>query len=139
MSVLVDASVWIEFFRPRPALPSASLEIFSDLLADDQVVIIHPIRSELLSGSLDGTKRQRIAEALGAIRLIDPDWNAPGLWDRIVEMAGIARQKSLPIPGIVDRMVLVAAERAGAGLWTLDRAMLKLALVLDMPPPLSYA
>ena len=133
MSLLVDTSVWIEFFRSRPALPTASLEIFSDLLADDQVVTIHPIRSELLSGSLDGTKKQRIAEALGAISLIDPDWNSPGLWGRTVEMAGIARQKSLPIPGIVDRMVLIAAEKAGTGLWTLDRAMLKLASVLDVP------
>lgn len=132
MRVLVDTSVWIEFFRPRPALSETSLATFSDLLTDDCVVTVHPIRAELLSGRLDGGRKVLVSEVLSAVGGIDPDWNGSDVWKRIIEMAGLAHQESLPVPGIVDRMILAAAERARVSLWALDQTMLKLARTLGI-------
>jgi predicted nucleic acid-binding protein len=132
MNVLIDTSVWIEFFRPRPAIEEESLSLLSHLLEDDRAATIHPIRAELLSGRLDAGKARQIGDAFEAMTPIDPEWNEPGVWNRIVEMAEIARKGALPIPGIVDRMILVAVEKKESVLWTLDQPLLKLAAVIGI-------
>ena len=48
MSVLVDTSVWLDFFSARPRVHPALLDHLSLLLEDGQVVTIHPIVAELL-------------------------------------------------------------------------------------------
>lgn len=132
MIVLVDTSIWIEFFRPRPALSEAAMGILSHLLEDDQAATIHPIATELLSGRLDARKKKQICEAIEVMMHIDPDWNMREVWGEMVEMAEVAYRRSLPVPGIVDRMILVAAEKAGASLWALDRSLLRLASLLNV-------
>jgi predicted nucleic acid-binding protein len=133
MNVLVDTSIWIEFFHPRPTLSDDSFKSLSLLLEDDRAVTIYPIRVELLSGRLETGKKKQIRQAVEVMSHIDPDWNERGVWIRIEEMAEIANRKSLSIPGIVDRMILASAETAGASLWTLDRPLANLASLLKIP------
>jgi predicted nucleic acid-binding protein len=130
--VLVDTSVWVEFFRPLPALSGDALASLDLLLEEDRAATVLPVEAEILSGKLDGRKRREVRDAFDAMKHIDPDWNARDVWKRVAEMSGIANRSSLPVPGIVDRMILVAAERAGASLWTLDGSLLKLAPLLNV-------
>ncbi len=68
MKVLVDTSIWSVAFR-RKALSeneSAILNELRRLVADLQVVMIGPIRQELLSGISDPEKYERLKEALTA-------------------------------------------------------------------------
>ena len=132
MRILVDTSVWIEFFRSRSGLSQDLLDFLSLTLEDDRVVTIYPIQAEILSGSLLPHKEKEIREAFESMTHIDLSWNEKNTWDRLVEMAQVARKASLRIPGIVDRMILGAAEKEGVSLWTHDAALAELAKKLDV-------
>lgn len=127
MRVLVDTSVWIEFFRSRPQLSEESLSFLNLLIVDDRVVTIYPIQAELFSGTISKDRETGIRGAFDAMIHIDLDWNAASTWNELVEKAHKARKASLPIPGIVDRMILAAAEKGETSLWTLDRPLKRLA------------
>lgn len=133
MKVLVDTSIWIEFFRSRPTLSEASLGFLSLLIEDDRAVTILPIQTELLSGRISPRREREIHEALDAIDHVDLDWNAKSTWERLVEFAQIAHKASLPVPGIVDRMILAAAQEVQAMLWTLERPLTRLAERIKVP------
>ena len=127
MRVLVDTSVWAEFFRSRPSIPRAVIETLRTLIEDDRVVTLLPIEAEVLSGRLRRDREADVRRAFGAIEHIDLDWNARTTWERIVEIVRAAQDADLPMTGIVDRMVLVAAETRGVSLWTLDDRLVRLA------------
>ncbi len=126
MNVLVDTSLWIEFFHSKPRISKTDLNQLSELIENDQVRMILPIRTELLSGRLDSNKR-KLLDVLDALDRIDPDWNDPKVWESIVGYSQISHQAGEGVSGIVDRMILVACERGKVALWTLDSALLKLA------------
>ena len=66
MSVLVDTSVWSEALRRRTGPPSnASLEL-EQLIRDHRVIMMGPIRQELLSGIRDERQFERLREHLAA-------------------------------------------------------------------------
>ena len=50
MSILVDTSVWSEFLRRRTAKASRSAKALGELVEAHQVIVLGPIRQELLSG-----------------------------------------------------------------------------------------
>lgn len=130
--VLVDTSVWIEFFAPRSTLPKDFLSVLQANIADGNVVIVHPIRAELLSGHITKSHRQVIDHLFTALEFIDVDWSKRERWDEIAVLADVARKEGLAIPGIVDRMILLSAQRAGVSLCTLDKALLKLAKAIGV-------
>ncbi len=127
MKVLVDTSVWIEFFRARPQLPRDSLDFLDLLIADDRAVTILPIQAEVLSGRVSTKREREIREAFGALEHVDLDWNASSTWDDVVALARVAQKSSHSIPGIVDRMILLSAQRSESSLWTLDQSLIRLA------------
>lgn len=127
MKVLVDTSIWIEYFRAHPHLSEASLGFLSLLLEDDRVVTIYPVHAELLSGKLAPAKEKDIRNALDALGHIDLDWNTKPTWDQIIDLGRRAHKAALPVPGIVDRMILAATKHSNASLWTLDQGLNRLA------------
>ena len=127
MRVLVDTSVWAEYFRSRPALPRRQLDALAVLIENDEVVTVMPIEAEVLSGKIPRAKEVDVHAAFEALEHIDPDWNARTTWDAIVALARASLRDRLPILGIVDRMVLLAAEAQRLPLWTLDRALARVA------------
>ncbi len=133
MKVLVDTSVWIEFLRKKPQISDESLSRLYLLLEEDRVVTIYPIHVELFSGSILPQKRKEIEEAFESMAHVDLDWNSKITWVRLIEMAQSAKARSLPIPGVIDRMILSSAEASQSSLWTLDRALIRLAEVLKVP------
>jgi predicted nucleic acid-binding protein len=127
MSVLVDSSVWIEFFRSRTRLDSTALGALARFIERDQAVTILPIEVEVLSGHPSPRVERTIREAFAALRHVDLDWNASTTWQHLSALGAHARASALPVPGVVDRMVVAAAQAAGAALWTLDVGMQRLA------------
>lgn len=130
--MLVDTSMWVEFFSLRPRASAASIaQLRADIL-EDRAVIVEPIRAELLSGHIRQAQRTTIVRALAAMRSIDLDWNAREHWNEIIALATTATKHRLAIPGVVDRMILLAAQKAGATICTLDKSLTALASVVGV-------
>ena len=126
--ILIDTSVWIEFFSPRPKMALSQLEILKEKIVDDEIAIIEPIRVELLSGGISTEKRREVDRLIGELKKLDLNWNDKTTWDRIVGYSDLARSHKISTPGVVDRMILLAAKLGTARLWSFDRTLQKLAL-----------
>jgi predicted nucleic acid-binding protein len=124
--MLVDTSVWIEFFARRTrALTTDELGAMAEAIADGEVCIVMPIYAELLSGARHDDLEVRAL--LSTLRFVDLDWNTRTVWERVAALGEVAHTRRLPIPGLVDRMILAAAEESGEPLWALDGPLRRLA------------
>lgn len=130
MKVLVDSSVWIEFFQPKTL---HSLQPLESLIQERQVATCLPVKSEVLSGRMSADVRQLVENAFDAMDFIDLDWSSKDTWNEIVNLSLMGRKKQASIPGIVDRMILACCLRSTVALWTLDLKLQKLAKVLHQP------
>jgi predicted nucleic acid-binding protein len=131
--ILVDTSVWIEFFSPRPKISEHFLEQMKHSIIEGEVAIIEPIRVELLSGGIRAAKRKEVALLLAALTQIDLDWNSKETWNKLIDLSDLARIKKVPVPGVIDRMILLSAREASAHLWTVDQSLRSLALCAQVP------
>jgi predicted nucleic acid-binding protein len=107
--ILVDTSVWIDYFRS--GLP----RLAADLEADE--VLLHPwVLGELALGQL-GPRRARILADLALLPA------APLIPDEVV--LGLVDRRTLSGSGIgwVDAQLLASSLVAGARLWTNDRRL----------------
>lgn len=59
MNVLVDTSIWSEAFRRKEKWNHLIVQRLTSLIADDKVVLIGPVRQEILSG-IKGQKQFEI-------------------------------------------------------------------------------
>lgn len=132
-AILIDTSVWIEYFSLKSRLSPSTLEKLSNAIIEDEIVIVDPIRAELLSGQIRASKRAELEALFSALKKIDLDWNSKENWDQVIALAGVAMTNRIPVPGLVDRMILLSAQKAGAVLYTLDKGLLKLSKYVDLP------
>ena len=130
--VLIDTSVWVEFFSKRPKISIETIASLKELISNGDAVIIEPVRAELLSGHILPPLRNEILSALDVLDMIDLDWNSRNTWDDIIALADISRGHQLPIPGIVDRMILIAALNASVQIASLDRGLMALARAMKI-------
>lgn len=129
MMVLIDTSIWIEFFTYKPVIDPREVEC---LIEEGRATTCLPIIAEVLSGGMTAAARATISRGLHALPTIDPDWNDEKSWDAIVGFAISARRRQYKMPGIVDRMILITAMQAQARLWTLDQPLRRLARALHV-------
>ena len=122
MTVLIDTSVWIEYFQKKPLIDPAHVDL---LIEERRVATCLPFKAEVLSGEMSAPIRSVVLAAFEAMTFIDPDWNAHETWGGVTDLAAGARRKKWGIPGLVDRMILLAAKRSAAQLWTLDKKLKK--------------
>lgn len=111
MSVLLDTSIWIDYFRG--AEPTATH--VAALLESDEVALCGPILAELLAGTA-ADQRETLWLALVALPNVELDlaaWRASG------EHADELRRRGEMVP-LLDVLIAVAAIRSGATLWTRD-------------------
>jgi predicted nucleic acid-binding protein len=130
--ILIDTSVWIEFFAAKSKLSIFELQQLSLEISEGLAVLINPIRVELLSGHIAPELQIRIDSLLDAIDMIDLDWNQANTWNEIINLANNARQNNLPIPGLVDRMILLSAAKSDVILYSLDKTLIKLAKAINI-------
>jgi hypothetical protein len=125
--VLVDTSLWIEFFSKRPKIPHSSIVALKEVISNGDAVLIEPIRAKLFSGHILPRLEEEVIYALGALHMIDLDWNSRTIFNEIITLANIAKANQLRIPGIIDRMILLAAINSAASVASLDQGLLALA------------
>ncbi len=112
MSVLVDTSCWIDYFRNRT--PTA--DELADLLADHAVVLCGPVLAELLAGAPE-QQRDALRDALAGLPFVDIDYST---WREAGELSQTLRRAGVAIP-LLDVLIALAAIRAKVSLWTRDR------------------
>ena len=133
--MLLDTSVWIEYLALRSrVLRAAQLDAIDAALADGEVCTVLPIYAELLSGARHGDRELRTL--LSALRFVDPDWSDVAVWERVASLGESAFRRRLRIPGVVDRMIIAAAQDAGEAIWALDGPLRRLARAEGVAAPL---
>jgi len=133
--MLLDTSVWIEYLAPRSrVLRAAQLDAIDAALADGEVCTVLPIYAELLSGARHGDRELRTL--LSALRFVDPDWSDVAVWERVASLGESAFRRRLRIPGVVDRMIIAAAQDAEEAIWALDGPLRRLARAEGVAAPL---
>lgn len=124
--VLVDTTVWIEFFRRTSTAPWRAVLV--DLLERDAVVLVDPIVAELLYGVRTEPERAVVLDLAAGTRSLPVDlqtWIASGDLGRSWRSRG--RTLSL-----VDCLLATVAMREGCPLWTLDEDFAPLVAVGEL-------
>ncbi|MGI8784445.1 MAG: type II toxin-antitoxin system VapC family toxin [Acidobacteriota bacterium] len=111
--VLVDTSVWIEFFRRRDPHFSA----VSRLVNDGAVSVIPLIVAELIQGARSRKEIHELKELLAVFPLLE---ESPDSWIQAGELAFQLKGKGLH-PGLADCFITVLGTRHSVRLFTLDK------------------
>jgi predicted nucleic acid-binding protein len=110
--VLIDTSVWIEFFRQREPYHG----IVTKLIDDDQVVCCGIILAELMQGAKTDKELAVLDDFLQVFTFIP---ETPELWASAGKLSGKLRRKGITV-GLSDCFIAVAAASAKVQVATLD-------------------
>lgn len=110
--VLVDSSVWIEFFRKNEPYHS----LVSQLMDDEQVVCCGVILAELMQGAKSDKELAVLEDFLQVFSFIP---ESPELWAAAGKLSYQLRRKGVTV-GLSDCFIAVAAASAKAQVATLD-------------------
>jgi predicted nucleic acid-binding protein len=113
--VLIDTSVWIEFFKANPTYFETGLE----LIENGDIFSIELIFAELMQGAKGKREVDMIQEFFAQMKILD----SPGL----IFQAGIfSRDHKLLDRGIglIDSVIISTAIRFDLQVWTLDKKIL---------------
>jgi predicted nucleic acid-binding protein len=114
--ILVDTSIWIEFFKQNPAFINEMVS----LLESKRVITIEPIFSELVYGSRGEKEKSKIISywnVLPRIRFNEGAFLGAASFanNRNYQNAGI---------GLIDAILAKATIENNLVIWTLDRRLL---------------
>jgi predicted nucleic acid-binding protein len=110
--ILVDTSVWIDYFRGGDDRLTGHLH---DLLESDRVALAAPVKIEILSRSSakDRSKLRRVLQALPLLVPVPSTWERMEMWTE----KAVARGERF---GVADLLIAgLAADRA-ISLWSED-------------------
>jgi len=110
--ILVDSSVWIEFFRKNEPYHG----IVSQLMDDGQVICCGVILAELMQGARTD-KELAVLEDFLQVFMFIPE--TPELWAAAGKLSYKLRRKGITV-GLSDCFIAVAAASAKAQVATLD-------------------
>jgi len=110
--ILVDTSVWVEYFR---AGDQELVEHLQRLLDEDQTALAMPVRIELLGGS---SKKDlpRLRRALSGLPTFVPEKSTWKLIESWVETA-VSRGERF---GVMDLLIAALVAEKGLRVWSLD-------------------
>ena len=116
--ILVDTSVWIQFFRGKDKNLAGELE---SLLESDTVILAAPVRIEILSGC-SKTNLLQLRRLLSALPLFFPGiatWQRMDVW---IEQAVSAGQQF----GVGDLLIASIAVDQKSLVWSLDSDFIRM-------------
>ncbi|MGB8260991.1 MAG: PIN domain-containing protein [Terracidiphilus sp.] len=122
--VLADSCVWSLALRRRPgaalsARESTAIAALEEAVRDGRIVLIGPIRQEVLSGIRDSSHFVKLQSALSAF----PDFSlSTADYEEAARFYNICRGKGIPT-GAVDILLCAAAARNGWTVLTLDQGV----------------
>ena len=111
MSVLVDTSVWIEYFRTGSNLEKL------DFLIDENLIVINDLILAELVPFLKVRNQRKIIKLLNNIYKLDMSIN----WNQIVEFQFKCLKNGLNGIGIPDLLIVQNAKQNRCDIYTLDR------------------
>ncbi len=111
--ILVDSSVWIEYFRGSNLFVKEKLEY----LIDTNLVCVNDVILTELNPPLFLRKQHRLIEAMKMITKLPLNI----MWDEIVEMQVYNIKKGLNNIGIPDLLIVQNILQNNTGLFTLDK------------------
>ena len=126
--IVVDTSVWIEFFKGTGS--SFDQHLAELIRADAPIALTEVIYCEMLQGIRDDSVHARVREILQAfpVLLLDGLRSA----DRAVALYRACRRRGLTIRSTVDCLIAAVCLDAGAELFHHDRDFDVLAKVADL-------
>jgi predicted nucleic acid-binding protein len=113
--VIIDTSVWIEFFRSN----DPCFDHVSELLDRNEILALSPVFGELLQGAKNNRERSIIQEF----------WeNLPKISEESLFIkAGLESSKNKWIDkgiGLIDSVIITASRHTGSFVWTFDKKLL---------------
>jgi predicted nucleic acid-binding protein len=112
--VLVDSSIWIEFFKKSDTPVSSHLD---ELLSLGKVVTTGAIRAEITSGAKSLKEFDQLRDYFSAlIQLPDPK----DMWSRVEQFRFRLRRKGHSV-SLIDLIIALAALDYEAAIWSADR------------------
>jgi predicted nucleic acid-binding protein len=110
--IVVDTSIWIEFFRGR--LPN--LAAFEEQLTTRAITAPSFVFGELLQGSRDERERSLLRSVAVSVEQIDET----GVWLDAGDFASKHKTFARGV-GLIDVAILLVSRRRRARVWTLDK------------------
>jgi predicted nucleic acid-binding protein len=126
--LIADTSAWIEWLRRRESPADLALDA---AFADDLVVLLEPVKAELLIGARDRTEVATLRRLLETVdfELVYPRDD----FESATELFHTARQGGVTIRGVMDCLIAAMALRLGHPVLHHDRDFARLAPVIDLP------
>ena len=122
--LLVDSSVWIDFFRGAPEV----VRRVDAALDQDRVAVCGPIVAEVLSGTRTRADFARVNSAFEGLSLLPDPIDA---WARVGE-ARFALARRGTQAALVDVLIALTAAEANHGLLTRDADFRRIAAVVPI-------
>ena len=111
MSVLVDTSIWIEYFR------SGNRSEKLDFLIDENLIVINDLILAELVSSLKARRQNKIVKLLHNINKLSMSIN----WDQIIEFQIKCLKNGLNGIGIPDLILVQNAKQNRCEIYSLDK------------------
>ena len=125
--LIADASAWVEWLRQRESAADLALDV---AFANDLVVLLEPVKAELLIGARDraevGTLR-RLLETVDFELLYPRDD-----FESATELFHTARQQGVTVRGVMDCLVAAMALRLQLPVLHHDRDFARLAPAIEL-------
>jgi predicted nucleic acid-binding protein len=125
--LIADTSAWVEWLRQRESPADLALD---QAFADDLLVLLEPVKAELLMGARDraevGTLR-RLLETVD-FELVYPRDD----FESATELFHTARQRGVTVRGVTDCLIAAMAIRLQLPILHHDQDFARLAPVIDL-------
>lgn len=112
--ILVDTSVWLEFFRAKD---SPCAEALDRLLEDERVCTSDLIKAEIVPGARTPKQFRELKEYFDALPLAT---EPASLWEEIMEVQFRLKRRGINGISIPDLMIAVVANANGKVVFTKD-------------------
>ena len=125
--LIADTSAWIEWLRERG---SAADEAFDTALRGELVVLLEPVKTELLFGArnrAEVTALRRLLENVD-LELVHPRDD----FESAAELFHTARQRGVTVRGVMDCLIAAMALRLELPVLHHDRDFARLAPVIEL-------
>ena len=110
--ILVDTSVWIEYFRKKDPLYST----VDKLIDEDGIFCIGLVLAELIQGARTREEIKTLKDFTSVFTFIE---ESAKLWEKAGELSFELKKAGQPI-GLADCYIAAAASKSGVAILTLD-------------------
>jgi predicted nucleic acid-binding protein len=111
--ILVDTSVWIEFFKQRSEIGS----ILETLILDNSVWVCGVVLFELMQGVKSDREKSLIKETLSTLEYVEM---TTSLWLKAADLSASLKKKGITVP-LSDIFLAVIAIEHNLQIFTLDK------------------